>query len=82
MYLLRRWVGHVAKIVDNLNAYRILVGNPEGRRPLGRPRRTWLDNINIDLKEIERDGMDWIDLVQDRDQWRALVYTAINFRVP
>jgi hypothetical protein len=64
------------------NAYRILVGKPEGRRPLGRPRRRWVDNIKMDLKEMRWDGTDWIDLAQDRDQWRALVNTVINLRVP
>jgi hypothetical protein len=64
------------------NANRILVGNPEGKRPLGRPRRRWMDNIKVDLREIEWDGGDWIDLAQDRDQWRALVNTVMNLRVP
>jgi hypothetical protein len=64
------------------NAYRILVGNPEGRRPLGRPRRRWMDNIKMDLREIGWDGMDWIDLAQVRDQWRALVNAVMNLRVP
>jgi hypothetical protein len=64
------------------NVYRILVGKPEGKRPLGRPRRKWVDNIKIDLREIRWDGMDWIDLAQDRDQWWALVNTAMNRRVP
>jgi hypothetical protein len=59
-----------------------LVGNPEGKRPLGRPRRRWVDNIKIDLREIGRDGMDWIDLAQDRDQWRALLNAVLNLRVP
>jgi hypothetical protein len=62
-------------------AYRILVGKPEGRRPLGRPRRRWVDNIKMDLREIGWDAMDWIDLAQDRDQWRALVNTVINVKV-
>jgi hypothetical protein len=64
------------------NAYRILVGKPEGKRPLGRPRRRWEDNIKMDLREIEWDGMDWIDLAQDRDQWMAHVNTVMNLRVP
>jgi hypothetical protein len=67
---------------ENRNAYRILVGKPEGKRPLGRPRRTWEDNIRIDLRDIGWGGMDWIDLAQDRDQWRALVNTVKNLRVP
>jgi hypothetical protein len=61
---------------------RILVGKPEGTRPLGRSKRTWADNIKIDLREIGWDGMGWIDLAQDRDQWRALVNTVMNLRVP
>jgi hypothetical protein len=64
------------------NAYRILVGNPEGKRTLGRQRNRWVGNIKIDLGEIGWDGMDWIDLAQNRDQWRALVNTVINLRVP
>jgi hypothetical protein len=64
------------------NAYRILVGEPEGKRPLGRPRRRWEDNIKMDLIEIGWGGMDWIDLGQDRDQWMALVNTVLNLRVP
>jgi hypothetical protein len=58
------------------------VGNPEGKRPLGRPRRRWVDNIKMDLREIGWDGADWIDLAQDRDQWRALVRAVMNLRVP
>jgi hypothetical protein len=64
------------------NAYRILVGKPEGKRPLERPRRRWVDDIKMDLGEIGWDGRDWIELVQDRDQWRALVNTVMNLRVP
>jgi hypothetical protein len=64
------------------NTYRILVGNPEGKRPLGRPRRRWVDNMKMDLREIGWDGMDWIDLARDTDQWRALVNTVMNLRVP
>jgi hypothetical protein len=64
------------------NAYRILVGKPEGKSPLGRPRRRWVDNIRTDLREIGWDGMNWIDLTQDRDKWRALVNTVMNLRVP
>jgi hypothetical protein len=77
-----RWIGHVARMGEKRNAYRILAGNPEGKRPLGRPRRTWVDNIKIDLREIGWDGRDWIDLAQDRDRWRALVRAVMNFRVP
>jgi hypothetical protein len=64
------------------NAYRILVGKPEGKRPLGRPRCRWVDNIIIDLREIRWDGMDRIELAQDRDQWRSLVNTVMNPGVP
>jgi hypothetical protein len=67
---------------EKKNAYRILVGEPEGKRPLGRQRRRWVDNIKIHLREIEWDGMDWIDVAQDRDQWRTLVNTVMNLRVP
>jgi hypothetical protein len=62
--------------------YISLVGKPEGKRPLGRPRRIWVDNIKMDLKEVGWDGRDWIDLVQDRDRWRAYVNTVMNLRVP
>jgi hypothetical protein len=75
------WVGHVARMGAKRNSYRILMGKPEGKRPLGRQRRRLVDNIKVDLREIEG-GMDWIDLTQDRDQWRALVNTEVNFRVP
>jgi hypothetical protein len=64
------------------NAYRIFVGNTEGKRPLGTPRRRWMDNIKINLREMGWDGMDWIDQGQDRDQWRALVNAVMNLRVP
>jgi hypothetical protein len=76
-----RWAGHAARMVEKRNAYRILVGNSEGKRPLGRPRCRWVDNIKIGLREIGWDGMDWIDLAQDRDQWRALVNAVMNLRV-
>jgi hypothetical protein len=64
------------------NAYRILVGKPQGKRPLGRHRRGWEDNIKMDLKEIGCDDQDWIDMAWDRDQWRSLVNTVMNLRVP
>jgi hypothetical protein len=67
---------------EKRNAYRILVGKPEGKRPLGRPRRRWVDNIKMNLREIEWDGMDCTDLAQNRDQWRALVNTVMNLPVP
>jgi hypothetical protein len=77
-----RWAGHVARIMAKRNPYSILVGKPEGKRPLGRSRRRWVHNIEIDLREIGWDGVDWIDLAQDRDQWRAVVSTVMNLRVP
>jgi hypothetical protein len=67
---------------ENRNAYRIFVGMPEGKRPLGRRRRRWVDNIKMDLRGIGWDAVNWIDRAQDRDQWRALVNTVLNFRVP
>jgi hypothetical protein len=80
-----RWAGHVARMGDKINAYRLLVGKPEGNRPLGRPRRRWLDNIKMDLLEIGWGGVDWIGLAQDRDRWSALVNSVLklleNYRV-
>jgi hypothetical protein len=67
---------------EKRNAYRILVGKPDEKRPLRRPRRKWMNNIKMDHREIGWDGMNWIDLAQDRDPWRALVNTAMNLRVP
>ncbi|KAJ4444920.1 hypothetical protein ANN_06719 [Periplaneta americana] len=77
-----RWAGHVARMGESRNAYRVLVGRPAGKRPLGRPRRRWEDNIKMDLREVGYDGRDWINLAQDRDQWRAYVRAAMNLRVP
>ena len=77
-----RWAGHVARMGESRNAYRVLVGRPEGKRPLGRPRRRWEDNIKMDLREVGYDDRDWINLAQDRDQWRAYVRAAMNLRVP
>jgi hypothetical protein len=74
-----QWAGHVARMGERRNACRILVGKPKGRRPLGRPRRRWVGNIKIDLRQIGWDDIDWIDLAQDRDQWRALVKAVMNF---
>jgi hypothetical protein len=68
-----RWAGHVVPMEEKGSAYRLLVEKPEGKRPLGRPRRRWVDNIKMDLGEIGWGGVDWIGLVQDRDKWRALV---------
>jgi hypothetical protein len=76
------WAGHVARMGERRGAYRASVGKPEGRRPLGRPRLRWEDNIKMDLREVGCGGVDWIDLAQDRNRWRALVYTVMNLRVP
>jgi hypothetical protein len=76
------WAGHVARMGEKKNAYMILVGKPEGKRPLDRPRRRWVDNIKIGLRAIGWNSVDWIDLAQDREQWRALVNTVINLRIP
>jgi hypothetical protein len=78
----KRWAGHVARMVENRNAYRIMVGKLEGKRPLGRPRRTWVDNIKMDLRDIGWDGTDWIDPAEDTHQWRAVVNKVMNLRVP
>jgi hypothetical protein len=67
---------------EKSNAYRILVGNPEGKRPQGRPRRKWVNNVKIDFKGIELGGIDWTDLAQDRDQWRVFVNKVMKLRVP
>jgi hypothetical protein len=77
-----RWAGHVARMGEGRGAYRILVGRPEGRRPLGRARRRWEDNIKMDLQEVGWGGMDWIDMAQDRDRWRAVVSAVMNRRGP
>jgi hypothetical protein len=77
-----RWAGHVARREPKTNVYRILVGEPEGKILQGRPRRRWVDNIKMDFRDIGWDGMDWIDLAQNRDQWRALVNTVMNLRIP
>jgi len=77
-----RWVGHVARMGEERVVYRILVGKPEGRRPLGRPRRRWVDNIMVDLQEVGCVYMDWFGLAQDRDRWRTLVSAVMNLRVP
>ena len=66
-------MGHVARVGERRGVYRVLVGKPEGKRPLGRPRGRWEDNIKMDLQEVGCGGMDWIELAQDRDRWRALL---------
>jgi hypothetical protein len=77
-----RWTGHVGRMGEKRNAYRILVGKPEGKRPLGRSGHRWEDNIMMDLRKKGWRGMDWIDLAEDRDQWRVLVNTVMNLEVP
>jgi len=76
-----RWAGHVARVVEGRDVYGVLVGKPEGKRPLGWPRRRWEDNIKMDLQEVGSGGMDWIELAQDRDGWRALVNAVMIIRV-
>jgi hypothetical protein len=77
-----RWAGHVTSMAEGRGVYSVLVGRPEGKRPLGRLRRRWEDNIKMDLSEIGIDGTNWIQLAQDRGQWRACVKTEMNLRVP
>ena len=77
-----RWAGHVARMGEKRRAYRVLVGKPEEKRPLGRPRRRWVDNIRMDLQEVGGGYVDWIGLAQDRDRWRTLVTAVMNLRVP
>jgi hypothetical protein len=77
-----RWAGHVARMGEGRGVHRVLVGKPEGTRPLGRPRRRWEDNITRDLQEVGGGCGDWMERAQDRDWWRALVSTVMNFRVP
>jgi hypothetical protein len=76
-----RWEGHVARKGEKKNAYRLLVGKPEGKRPLGRPRR-WVDNIRINLGEVGWGDVDWIGLDKDRNRWRAVMNSVLNLRVP
>ena len=77
-----RWAGHVARMGEGRCVYRGLVGKPEGRRPLGRPRRRWEDNIRMDLREVGCGCVDWMELAQDTDRLRALVCAVMNLRVP
>jgi hypothetical protein len=77
-----RWAGHVARMGEKRNTYRLLMGKLEGKRPLGRPRCRWVDNIRIDLGEVGWGDVDWIGLAQDRNRWRAVVNSVLNLRVP
>jgi len=77
-----RWAGHVARMGEVRGVHRVLVGKSEGKRPLGRPRRRWEDNIKMDLQEVGRGRGDWMELAQDRDRWRALVGMVRDFRIP
>jgi hypothetical protein len=77
-----RWAGHVARMGERRNAYRLLVGKPEGKRPLERPKRRWVDNIRMDLGKVGWGDVDWIGLAQDRNRWRAYVNSVLNLRVP
>ena len=82
-YLISRpWAGHVARMGEERGAHRVLLGKPEGKRPLGRPRRRWVDNIRMDLQEVGCGYVDWIGLAQDRDRWQTLVSVVMNLRVP
>jgi len=78
----RRMEGHVQRMWKRRGVYRVLVGKPAGRRPMGRPRRRWVDNIKMDLQDVECGGMDWIELTRGRDRWRELVNAVMNLRVP
>jgi hypothetical protein len=77
-----RWTGHVARMGEKRNAYRLLVGKLERKRAVGKPRRGWVDNIRMDLVEIGWGGVDWIGLAQDTDKWKAVANAVINLRVP
>ena len=77
-----RWAGHLARMEQTRNVYRVLVGKPEGKKPLGGPRYRWENNIKMGLREVGYDPGEWIDLAEDRDQWRAYVRAVMNLRVP
>jgi len=77
-----RWAGHIARAGEKSGVYRVLVGTPEGKRPLGRPRRRWENNIKMDIQEVGCGSMDWVELAQDRDRWWTFVSAVMNFRVP
>ena len=75
------WAGHVARMGEDSGVYRVLLWKPEGKRPLGRPRRKWVNNIRMDLQEVGCEYMDWIGLAQDKESWRTLVSAVMNLRV-
>ena len=77
-----RWAGNVACMGDRRGVYKVSLGKPEGKKALGKPRRRWKNNIKMDLQEVGCEGMDWIELAQDRDSWRTLVNVVMNIRVP
>ena len=77
-----RWAGHIARMEEGRSAFKILTGKPTGKRPLGRPRRRWEDNIRMDLEGIGINAGNWVDSAQDRDYWKALVNVALILRVP
>jgi hypothetical protein len=78
----KRWMGHVARMGEGRGMYRVLVGKPEGKRPLGRPKHRWKDNIKMEIQEVGCWGIDWIELAQDRDRWQALVNAVMKLQVP
>jgi CRISPR/Cas system-associated protein Cas7 (RAMP superfamily) len=78
--LYKTWAEHLARMGERRGVYRVVVGKPEGKRPLGRPRRRWESNIKMDLQDVGCGGMDWIGLAEDRDRWRALVNAVMNLR--
>ena len=81
-HIIIRCAGHVALMGEKRGECRLLMGKPDGKRPLGRPRREWKDNVKMDLQEVGCTGMDWIELAQDRDRWRSFVNVAMNLQVP
>jgi len=77
-----KWAGHVTRMGEERVVYRVFLGKPEGRRPMGRPRRRWVENIKMDLQVVGCGFMDWIGLAKDRERWRTLVSAVMNLRVP
>ena len=77
-----KWAGHAARMEEGRGVHKVLVGKPDCKRPLGRPRRKWEDNIKMDLQEVGRGCGDWMELAQDRDRWQAFVSTVMNSQVP